>query len=255
VERDEEEVAIYCPNVACPGRRLESLVHFASRDAMDIRGLSYARIQQLVDAGLVADVADIFAITAEQLVELDRFADKSAENLVAAIQSSRAQPLSRLIFGLGIRHVGATGAALLARHFGTVDRLAAASAEEIESIRGVGGVMARALRHFLDDETSQRLIEKLRAAGVNLTEPRAVESGGALSGKTVVITGTLPTLSRTEAVELVESAGGRVTSSVSKATSFLVAGDDAGTKLEKARTLGTEIIDEAELRRRAGRDG
>jgi DNA ligase (NAD+) len=254
VERDEDEVAVYCPNVACPGRRLEALVHFASRDAMDIRGLSYARIQQLVDAGLVRDVADIFAITTAQLVSLDRFAEKSAENLVAAIQASRAQPLSRLVFGLGIPHVGSTAATLLARHFGTMDALLAATEEQIEAVRGVGTIIARAVVHYFSDPSPIALVEKLRAAGVNFAEPRAVEAEGPLRGQTVVVTGTLPTLSRSEAVELIESAGGRVTSSVSKATTFLVAGDDAGTKLEKARALGTEIIDEAELRRRARRE-
>jgi DNA ligase (NAD+) len=254
VERDEEEVAIYCPNVACPARQLEALVHFASRGAMDIRGLSYARIEQLIAHGLVRDVADIFdasRVNVEALVEIEGFATKGAEKLIAAIETSKAQPLSRLLFGLGIRHVGATAAQLLARHFGTLDALAAASAEEIVAVRGIGETIAVAVRHFFDDESVGVLLDKLRRFGVTLSEPRAVATGGALKGQTVVITGTLPTLSRTEATELVESAGGRVTSSVSKATSFVVAGDDAGSKLEKARTLGVEVVDEAELKKRA----
>ena len=250
VQRDEDEVALYCPNVACPGRQLEALVHFASRGAMDIRGLSYARIEQLVRAGLVHDVADVFALTAAQLVELERFADKSAANIVAAVQAARAQPLSRLLFGLGIPHVGSTAAELLARRFGTIDALAAATVEQVEAVRGVGAIIARAVVDYFADPSAQALVAKLAGAGVNTTEPRAVEAHGPLTGLTVVITGTLPTLTRAAATELVESAGGRVTSSVSKATSFVLAGDEAGGKLERARALGVEVIDEDELMRR-----
>jgi DNA ligase (NAD+) len=250
VERDPEEVAIYCPNVACPGRRLEALVHFASRGAMDIRGLSYARIEQLVAANLITDVADIFALTAEQLEGLDRFAEKSAANLIAAIDESRTRPLSRLLFGLGIRHVGSTAAELLARQFGTLDVLAKASEAEIVAVRGIGAIIARAVVAFFADRTARQLVTKLQKAKVNFTEPRSVNSSGALKGLTVVITGTLPTLSRDRATEVIEQAGGRVTSSVSKATNLLVAGAEAGSKLDKARSLGTEIIDEAELLRR-----
>jgi DNA ligase (NAD+) len=250
VERDEEEVAIYCPNVACPGRRLEAMVHFVSRGAMDIRGLSYARIEQMVAAELIEDVADIFSLTAAQLEELDRFAEKSAANLVAAIAESRSRPLSRLLFGLGIRHVGSTAAQLLARHFGSLDALADAPEEEIVAVRGIGAIIARAVVAFFADKSARALISKLRRAKVNFTEPRSASASGALKGLTVVITGTLPSLSRERATELIEQAGGRVTSSVSKATSFLVAGTEAGSKLEKARSLGTDIIDEAELLRR-----
>jgi DNA ligase (NAD+) len=252
VERDEEEVAIYCPNVACPGRRLEAMVHFVSRGAMDIRGLSYARIDQMVAAGLIDDVADIFVVTAEQLEALDRLAEKSAANLVGAIAESRGRPLSRLLFGLGIRHVGSTAAQLLARHFGTLDVLAAAPEEEIVAVRGIGAIIARAVVAFFADRSAHKLIEKLRRAKVNFSEPRSVSVSGALKGLTVVITGTLPSLSRDRATELIEQAGGRVTSSVSKATSLLVAGAEAGSKLEKARSLGTQIIDEAELLQRIG---
>ncbi len=253
IERDGDEVAIYCPNVACPGRRLEALVHFASRGALDIRGLSYARIDQLVQAGLVKDVADLFALTVEQLLGLERFAQKSAANLVAAIADAKTRPLSRLLNGLGIRHVGATGAEVLARHFGTLDRLAASSAEEIAAVHGVGDVIARAVSHFFSDASVQRLVAKLGAAGVNFKEPRSVAADGVFRGQTVVITGTLPTLSRERATELIEGAGGRVTSAVSKATSILVVGAEAGSKLVKAQELGTEIIDEAELLRRLKR--
>lgn len=252
VVRDEEEVAIYCPNVTCPGRRLEGLVHFASRGAMDIRGLSYSRIEQLISAGLVVDAGDLYSLTAEQLLQLEGYAEKGTEALLAAIEASTGQPLSRLLGALGIRHVGSAAAQLLARHFGTLDAIAAASAEEIAEIRGLGPIIAEGVAGYFADPGARRLIEKLRRAGVSFTEPRMVAAGGALSGKTVVITGTLPTLTRTKATEMVEQAGGRVTSSVSKATSFLVAGEEAGSKLEKARSLGVEILNEAELLRRIG---
>ena len=253
VERDEEEVAIYCPNVACPGRQLEGLVHFASRAAMDIRGLSYARIQQLVDAGLVHDVADLYSISANELLELEGFAEKSAEQLVAAIAASREQPLSRLLFGLGVRHVGATAAELLARHFGDLDAIARATVDDILAIRGIGETIAHALTAYFADPSVKKLMKKLAAAGVNFSEPKTVAAGGALKGLTIVITGTLPTLSRAEATELIESQGGRVTSGVSKSTDFVVVGEDAGSKLEKARALGVDTIDEAELLRRIGK--
>ena len=247
VERDEDEVALYCGNVACPGRQLEGLVHFASRGAMDIRGLSYARIIQLIDAGMVHDAADIYALSVQQLATLDRFAQKSAENLVAAIVDSKARPLSRLLNALGVRHVGEQSAQLLARHFGTLDRLVVATAEEILEVRGVGEIIAHAVQSFFATDSTRALVEKLRTHGLTFTEPVQVAADGALRGKTVVITGTLPTLSRGEATAMVERAGGRVTSGVSKATSFVIVGDDAGSKLEKARQLGVETIDEAEL--------
>lgn len=253
VERDPEEVAIYCPNVSCPGRRLESLVHFASRGAMDIRGLSYARIKQLVDAELVSDVADLFLLSAPQLAELERLGEKSATALIAAIDESRQRPLSRLLFGLGIRHVGSTAAELLARRFGTLEALAEADEADIVAVRGIGETIGRAVTAFFADPTAKRLIAKLRRAGVSFREPRQVEASGVFAGMAVVITGTLPSLSREQATALIEGAGGRVTSSVSKATALLVVGADPGSKLAKARELGTEIIDEAELLHRVNR--
>ncbi|HET6702651.1 MAG TPA: NAD-dependent DNA ligase LigA [Gemmatimonadaceae bacterium] len=250
VERDEDGVAVYCPNVACPGRRLEGLVHFTSRGAMDIRGLSYARIEQLVAANLVTDVADIFALTVDDLVSLERFAEKSAENLIAAIEDAKTRPFSRLLNGLGIRHVGAGAAQLLARHFGSLDALASATEADILSVHGIGEATAHAVVAYFQNPTTRELVKKLRKLGVQLEEPRARVTGGALAGKTVVITGTLPSLSRQQASELVEANGGRVAGSVSKNTDFLVAGDAAGSKLDKARSLGVEVIDEAELLRR-----
>jgi len=251
VERDEEEVALYCPNVSCPARQLEGMVHFASRGAMDIRGLSYARIEQFVTAGMVHDVADLYALTPAQLTALDRIAEASAENLVEAIATSKAQPLSRLLFGLGIRHVGQTAAQLLARHFGTMDALAIASADEILALRGMGETIAHAVVAWFHDPSAMALVQKLARAGLTMSEPVAVAAGGAFQGMTFVVTGTLPTMSRSEATALIESQGGRVTSGVSRATTAVVVGEEAGSKLDKAVALGVTTIDEAELRRRA----
>ncbi len=252
VVRYGDDVAIYCPNVACPGRQLEGLVHFASKDALDIDGLSYARIQQLLDAGYVHDFADLFDVTVPQLVALERFGQKSAEGLVAAIAATKAQPLSRLLFALGIRHVGAQAAQLLARHFGSLDALASASTQQLGDVRGIGDIIAQSVASYFADDTARALVERLRERGVNFTEPNAVQSDGPLTGSTIVLTGSLPTLSRGDATSLIEKAGGRVTSSVSKKTTFVVAGEEAGSKLDKARELGVEVIDEAELIRRTG---
>jgi DNA ligase (NAD+) len=252
VEHDEEEVAIYCPNVGCPGRQLEGLVHFASRGAMDIRGLSYSRIDQLIREGLVVDAADLYSLDREQLLSLEGYAEKGTDALLAAIAESKSQPLSRLLGALGIRHVGSMAAQLLAKHFGTLENIASAGEEEIGAVRGIGPIIAQGVVTWFRNPSAQKLMRKLKAAGVNFDEPQQVARGGALAGKTVVITGTLPTLSRAKATETVENAGGRVTSSVSKATSFLVAGEEAGSKLEKARSLGVEVIDEGELLKRVG---
>ena len=250
VVRDEGEAMHFCPNAACPGRRLEAIRHFASKGAMDIRGLGDQRVVQLVDAGLVSDVADLYDLTPPQLMQLEGFAKKSAEQLVASIQASKQQPLSRLVFGLGIRHVGATAAELLAREFHTMETLATAPEERVASVHGIGDVIASSVTDYFRDRTSVQLVEKLRVRQLTFEEPQAVAADGVLRGQTVVITGTLPTLSRQQATSLIEQHGGRVADSVSKKTSFVLAGDSPGSKLDKARSLGVEVIDEAELRRR-----
>jgi DNA ligase (NAD+) len=250
VTREEDEAAIYCPNIACPGRQLEGLVHFTSRGAMDIRGLSYARIQQLLGERLIRDPADLYGLTLDKLLELEGYADKGADALISAVQTSKSQPLSRLLSALGIRHVGSIAAQLLAQHFGTLDALISASADDILNVRGIGATIANGVVSYFSDPAGRALVEKLRGYGVNFTEPRAVVAGGPLSGKTIVITGTLPTLSRSKATAMIEAAGGRVTGSVSKSTSFLVAGEEAGSKLEKAKALGVKVVDEAGLLRR-----
>jgi DNA ligase (NAD+) len=253
VVREPDEALRFCPNVSCPGRVLEGIVHFAGRDAMDIRGLGYERTQQLLEAGLIRDVADLHALTATQLAGLDRFAEQSAAQLVAAIAASRERPLSTLLFALGIRHVGRNSAVLLARRFGTLDALAAADEAAIGSVPGIGPTIAHAVAEFFAEPRSRQLLGRLVAAGVATSEPGAAAAGGPLTGGTYVLTGTLPSLSRAEAAALIADAGGHVSGSVSRKTAAVVAGADAGSKLEKARSLGVEVIDEAELLRRVGR--
>lgn len=252
VERIEDEAMRYCPNASCAGRILESIVHYAGRDAMDIRGLGYERVRQLLDAKLITDVADLYGLTAGPLTELDRFAEQSAKQLVGAIEASKPRPLSSLLFALGIRHVGKTVALLLARRFGTMAALMSASDEAIRSVPGIGGAIAEAVVAFFQEPRNRRLIERLERAGLTVSEPRAAGADGRLGGKTYVLTGSLPTLSRARAAELIEAAGGRVAGSVSKRTDAVVAGEEAGGKLEKAQALGVEVIDEAELLRRLG---
>jgi DNA ligase (NAD+) len=250
VERPTDEAMRYCPNISCPGRVLESIVHFASRGAMDIRGLGYERVRQLLEEGLIHDVADLYALDAERLVQLERFAKQSATQLVQAIAASKERPLSLLLFGLGIRHVGYTVAQLLARRFGSMDALMKATEAEINDVPGIGSAIAEAVVHFFGEGRNRELIERLRQAGLQFTEPTAVAEGGPLAGKTYVLTGTLPTLSRGEATELIERAGGRVIGSVSKKTDAVVAGEDPGSKLDRAKQLGVEVIGEEELVRR-----
>lgn len=252
--RPPEEAMRYCPNAACPGRIFESIVHFASREAMDIRGLGYERVRQLLDAELIADVSDLYRLTAPRLIGLDRFAEQSATLLVQAIADSRERPLSQMLFGLGIRHVGKNIAQVLARRFGTLSALADADLETIGEVPGIGPTIAEAVAEFFATPSNRKLIDRLAKAGVNLDEPNAEPVSGALAGKSYVLTGTLATLSRADATALIEGAGGRITGTVTKKTDTVVAGEVAGSKLEKAKALGIEVIDEAELLRRVGRE-
>ena len=245
----------YCPNASCPGRIFEGIVHFASRSALDIRGLGPERVRQLLDTGLIRDVSDLYHLEAHRLAELERFGRQSAEQLVQAIAASKSKPLSALLFAIGIRHVGKNAATLLARRFGSIGALKSATQEEIAAVPGIGPTIAAAVASFFQDPSNRRLLERLEEAGLTLTEPEAVAATGPLAGKSCVLTGTLPTLSRAQATALIERAGGHVTGSVSKQTDLLIAGEAAGSKLEKARDLGIEIIDEAELLRRIGAPG
>jgi DNA ligase (NAD+) len=253
VEHPHDEVMTYCPNISCPSRILESIVHFAGRSAMDVRGLGYERVRALLDAKLIAYVADLYKLTSMQLLTLEGFAEKSARQLVDSIAASKDQPLSALLFALGIRHVGQQGAKLLARHFGTMEALARAGAEEVGEVRGIGPAIGEAVVGFFKDTRNKDLLKSLAKSGVNSKETATATGPRPLADQTFVVTGTLPTLSRQQARDLIEGAGGHVSDSLSKKTTALVVGADPGSKLEKAKSLGIEQIDEAELLRRANR--
>jgi DNA ligase (NAD+) len=251
--RPEGEVHLRCPNVrSCSPQVTGRIVHFASRGGLDVRGLGEKQVAQLVDAGLVRDAADLFRLREEDLLPLERWAETSARNLLARLEAAKRPPLDRMVQALAIPEVGEAGAKVLARAFPTIEALADASAEALDDLEGVGPAMAAAVSGWFADPDHRDLLRRLREAGVEPRPPERV-AGGPLAGKSVVITGTLPTLSRDEAKHLVEASGGRLASSVSAKTSFLVAGEAPGTKLAKAKELGVEVIDEAELLRRAAR--
>lgn len=247
VERPEDEVMTYCPNGACPARLYWGIVHFVSRSAMDIRGLGEKTVQQLLDSDLVQDVGDLYSLTVDQLLELEGFQQKSAEKLIEGIDVSRTRGLARVLNALGVRHVGETAAQLIAQQFGDLDRLMAASEEEIAAVHGIGATTASALTAYLEKPRNQEILQKLRDAGVVLTEEKRRPAEGPFSDYTFVITGTLPTMSRKEMTSLIEGAGGRVTGSVTGSTDYLVAGEDAGSKLAKARELGVPEWSEEEV--------
>lgn len=242
-----EDAVVRCINPTCPATLRRNLIHFASRAAMDIEGLGPAAIDQLLENQLISSAADLYKLTEEQLVSLERFAEISARNLVEAIAKSKSNPLSRLLFGLGIRGIGERAAQLLARNFGNMDAVCRASKEEISSIDGFGEIMAESVWDYFQDPKALNLIEQFRQAGLNFTEPTE-NTGQALTGKTFVLTGTLPTYTRQEAKALIEKNGGKVTSAVSSKTDFVLAGEEAGSKLTKAQQLGIPILSEEEFR-------
>jgi DNA ligase (NAD+) len=249
IDRPEDDVFSYCTNVACPAQVRERIRHWCTRGAMDIEGVGDSMAAALVDAGLCANVADLYDLDAEKLGDLPRMGDRSVQNILAEIERSKSRGLARVLAALGIRYVGGQNATLLAGEFGSIDALAAASREALEATEGIGPQIAESVAFFFDREPNRAVIERLRASGLDLTAPlRPREPVGPLAGKTFVITGTLPSLTRDEATALVTDAGGKVAGSVSKKTDYLVAGDDAGSKLAKARSLGIPIVDEAGLR-------
>jgi DNA ligase (NAD+) len=256
VERVEGEVAWYCVNAACPAQLIRHLEHFVSRGAMDIVGLGIKIVEQLIAEGLVSDIADLYTLEKEKLLALEGFADKKADNLLAAIASSRAQPLARLINALGIRGVGEVMAADLARVYPDLDALAAASLEDLQGIEGVGPNIAAAIVDWFARPANRALLAKLHQVGLwplSTNQAQAAPAGAQpFTGQTFVITGTLPTWSRDDAKSFIESNGGKVTDSVSKKTSYLVLGENPGSKLAKAQSLSVPIIDEASLRKLAG---
>ncbi len=246
--RHEGEVATYCSNPDCPERQVRAIEYFVSRSAMDIEGLGERIVRQLVDAGLVRNVADLYFLTADDLLSLEGFAEKKAQNLLDAIDASRARPLPRVLTALGIRGVGGTVAELILAHIPSLDGLMDASQEALEAIPGLGPHTAGAVVEFFADEWNRRLVERLGAGGVRLEAEERAQASDKLAGMTFVLTGTLPNLTREEATALIEAHGGRATGSVSGKTSYVVAGESAGSKLDKANQLGVAVIDEAGLR-------
>ncbi len=246
VVREEGEVAVRCPNMQCPAQLIRNLIHFASRSAMDIDGLGKALIELLVKEELIHSPADLYHLETAKIASLERMGKKSAENLQKAIDKSKGNDLSKLIFALGIHEVGEKAAVLLAQKFETMDKLMAATAEEIESIEGFGSVMARNVENFFSQEVNVQQIQRLKDCGINMN-CLMEKAGDKLAGKTFVLTGTLPTLKRSEAQSMIEKEGGKVSGSVSKKTSFVIAGEEAGSKLTKAQELGITILSESEL--------
>jgi DNA ligase (NAD+) len=249
VYRVEGEVAYRCVNAACPAQLKESLLHFAGRRAMNIDGLGEALVDQLVDKKLLRDVADLYSLTREQLADLERMGEKSAQNLLDEIAGSKKAELERLIFSIGIRFVGERTAQFLADHFGSLDKLAQASEEELCQVEEVGPKIAQSIVEFFAEKRNREVLKKLKSAGLQFEQKAVRKTGGRLAGRQFVLTGTLPNLSRDEATKMIEEAGGRVIGSVSKKTDYVVVGSEPGSKLEKAKSLGIKTIDEAELRK------
>ena len=247
VFNDEEEAAIRCTGAACPAQLLRNLMHFASRDAMDIDGCGEGNLQKLIDAGLVQSAADLYSLTVEQLLPLGKKVDTWANNLLAGIEASKTRDLSRLLFAFGIRHVGQKAGKVLSNHFGSLDALLAASVEEMTEVRDIGQTTAESIAAWRALEQSKTLIEKLRAAGVNFIGEKTAKSD-LLAGKTIVATGSLTLYTRKEINDLIESLGGKASGSVSKKTSYVVAGENAGSKLQKAAELGIPVLTEEEFK-------
>jgi len=248
--REEGEAAIRCVNSLCPAQQYRAILHFASRDAMNIEGLGEALVQLFLDEDLIHDAADLYTLRTRRsdLIEIERMGEKSVDNLLAAIDATRQNPLHRLVYALGIRHVGERAAKLLADNFGTMEALEAARPEEIQSIAGIGPKIAESVAEYFSIPRSHDLLRKLREAGINMVgEKKVGPTEGPLTGKTVVVTGTLTRLGRKEIEELIERLGGKASGSVSKKTSFVLAGEAAGSKLDKARELGVPVLSEDEF--------
>lgn len=248
IVREEGEAASRCVNTNCPARLKESIGHFASRGVLNIDGMGDVLIEQLVDKGMVKSVADLYLLTEEQLAGLERMGKKSAANVIRNIERSKTLPMPRVLSALGIRFVGERTAELLADHFGDLDKIADASAEELQQAQEVGPKVAESIREFFDEKRNRELLARLKAAGLTFTHAVKKRESGPLAGMTFVITGTLPDMSREEAKAKIEGAGGKVAAAVSKKTNYLLAGAEAGSKLQKAQELNVEIIDETKLR-------
>jgi len=251
VVRTEGEVDYRCVNANCPAKLLGTILHFASRGVMNIDGMGESLVTQLIDRGLVKNVADIYDLTKKDLLSLERFADKSAQNILDEIENSKQLPLERVIYGLGIRMVGERTAQFLAEHFGSMEALANASVEELQDVNEVGPRIAESIVEFFSNPANKKLVDRIGKAGLAF-KGKKKERGTKLAGKTFVLTGTLAKYTRDEAKKMIEDAGGKVTGSVSKKTDYVVAGTDAGSKLDKAKELGVAVIDEKEMEKLAG---
>jgi DNA ligase (NAD+) len=251
VVRTEGEVDYRCVNANCPAKLVGTILHFASRGVMNIDGMGESLVTQLIDRGLVKNVADIYDLTKKDLLSLERFADKSAQNILDEIENSKKLPLERVIYGLGIRMVGERTAQFLAEHFGSMEALSTASPEELQNVGEVGPKIAESIAEFFSNPANKKLVERLGKAGLAFKGQKK-ERGTKLAGKTFVLTGTLAKYTRDEAKKMIEDAGGKVAGSVSKKTDYVVAGTDAGSKLEKAKELGVAVIDEEEMEKLAG---
>lgn len=247
IVREEGEAALRCTNTDCPAQLLRHLIHFVSRDAMDIDGLGPALLEQLQGAGLIKTFTDLYKLKAEDVAQLERMGKKSADNLISAIEKSKSAEINRLVYALGIRHIGEKAAKLLCEHFLSIDKLFEASVEEIAAIDGYGEIMAQSVYDYFRLEGTAHLIAELKDLGVEMKPLETKVKAGNFIGKTFVLTGTLPTMSRKEASLLIEQNGGKTSSSVSKKTDYVLAGEDAGSKLTKAQSLGITIISEEEL--------
>ena len=252
VFRAEGEADFRCVNAACPAKLRQNILHFASRGVMNIEGMGDALINQLADQGMVHNIADIYDLTEEKLLQLERMGKKSAQNVLQQIENSKQLPLQRVVYGLGIRMVGERTAEFLAEHFGTLDAIMDANVDELQAVQEVGPRIAASIREFFSEKKNRDLVERLRKAGVTFKGEKK-KRGTQLAGKTFVITGTLPSLSRDEAMKMIEDAGGHCSGSVSKKTDFVLAGSEAGSKLDKARELGIAVIDEVKLMKMLGK--
>ena len=247
VVKESGEAAIRCINTQCPAQLLRHLIHFVSRDAMDIEGLGPAVLEQLVESRLVKSPVDIYKLSKDDILTLERKAEKSAVNLISSIEKSKSNELYRLIFALGIRHIGQKAAKILCEHFGTIENIISATVDDYTQIDGFGSTMAESMVKYFSHTDSINLIDELKSCGVKMPEVKKTNTKTSLSGLTFVLTGTLPTLKRSEAAKMIEEAGGKTSSSVSKKTNYVVAGEAAGSKLTKAQSLGINIITEEEL--------
>ncbi|MBQ1507354.1 MAG: NAD-dependent DNA ligase LigA [Ruminococcus sp.] len=243
----DNEAAVRCTNTDCPAQLMRHLIHFVSRDAMDIDGLGPAVLEQLVGAELVKSPADLYRLGAEDISQLDRKAEKSANNLIAAIEKSKQNELYRVLFALGVRNIGLKAAKLVCESFLTIDDIMNAKSEDFERIEGFGSIMAQSLENYFSLESTRKLISELKALGLEMKPSEQKKKGGSFEGKTFVLTGTLPTMTRSEATRLIEQNGGKTSSSVSKKTSYVLAGEEAGSKLTKAQSLGIEILSEEDF--------